>query len=349
MWQQPNLPDVRACLVAHRPSASADVGTCRHGGLETEDPSTAQTLPRRAALILALTWACSAGADVLVQGPGFVLSDGNVVNELESLPAAKERQTRADPRRLRQLVDDLYRRKAIVHAAEQADVTANAGVRNRLARARELELTRIMADRQREEAAEAVPDMTARAREIYKTEPESAAVPEKIHVRHILLRAGSDEERQNRRSEAQALLARLRDGQDFGELAREVSEDPGSAQKGGDLGYFTRGKMVKEFEDAAFALREPGDLSDPVETRFGLHILKLEGREPERQRSFEEVKDVIIGNLEREWVKQEVEAWRRAVVSPDRAEIDDAAIDAFIDRMREEKAPTPADAPSVTQ
>jgi peptidyl-prolyl cis-trans isomerase C len=96
--------------------------------------------------------------------------------------------------------------------------------------------------------------------------------------------------------------------------------------------------MVPAFEKAAFALEEPGDLSGIVETRFGLHILKLEERQPARRQTFEEVKDVMIGNLAREWVTQEVEAWRKDLQSPDKAEVDKAALDAFVERIVEETA-----------
>jgi len=77
--------------------------------------------------------------------------------------------------------------------------------------------------------------------------------------------------------EARELAERARSGEDFGELAREYSDDPGSAQKGGDLGYFHRGQMVKEFEEVAFGMK-PGEVSDPVLSRFGWHVIKVEDR-----------------------------------------------------------------------
>lgn len=77
--------------------------------------------------------------------------------------------------------------------------------------------------------------------------------------------------------EAEDLARRARAGEDFAELARDYSDDPGSARKGGDLGYFRRGQMVKEFEEVAFELK-PGEVSDPVLTRFGWHIIKVEDR-----------------------------------------------------------------------
>lgn len=110
------------------------------------------------------------------------------------------------------------------------------------------------------------------------TEEEMAAYYEEhkddfveVHARHILVRT---------EAEAQELKAKLDAGADFAELAKEYSLD-GSAQNGGDLGYFGKGRMVQPFEDAAFAL-EPGEISEPVQTQFGYHLIKVEDRiEPE--------------------------------------------------------------------
>jgi peptidyl-prolyl cis-trans isomerase D len=83
---------------------------------------------------------------------------------------------------------------------------------------------------------------------------------------------------------------------DFARLAKEYSKDPGSAQKGGDLGWFGRGMMVKPFEDAVFSMKE-GDTSGVVESDFGFHIIRVTGIEPAQTKSFDSVKDQIEGEL----------------------------------------------------
>jgi hypothetical protein len=101
-----------------------------------------------------------------------------------------------------------------------------------------------------------------------------------IRARHILLRAAADAspaQRDSVRRAADALRARAAAGEDFASLATQHSEDPGSASRGGDLDYFGRGRMVAQFEEAAFAL-QPGQISPVVESPFGYHIIKLEDR-----------------------------------------------------------------------
>ncbi len=99
--------------------------------------------------------------------------------------------------------------------------------------------------------------------------------------------------KQQARQKANGLLNNIRQGADFAELAREHSDDPGSAEKGGDVGWFGRRRMTKEFSDAAFAL-QPGEVSGVVETPFGFHIIKVEGKRIELPEDFEENKQRYI-------------------------------------------------------
>jgi peptidyl-prolyl cis-trans isomerase C len=111
-------------------------------------------------------------------------------------------------------------------------------------------------------------------------EAAKAQPPEpEVHARHILLPT---------EEEAKAALARIKAGEDFAKVATELSKDP--AGDGGDLGWFTKDRMVPEFADAAFKL-EPGQVSDPVKSQFGWHIIKVEGKRMKTFPPFEQVKD----------------------------------------------------------
>lgn len=127
---------------------------------------------------------------------------------------------------------------------------------------------------------------------------------EQRRVSHILIAAPQDAtpaERAKAKAKAEEILAQVRKQPDsFAKLAEENSQDPGSAAKGGDLGYFGRGAMVKPFEDAAFKLKE-NEISDIVQTDFGYHILKLTGIKPAETKPFEQVK----GELATEYQQQQ--------------------------------------------
>ena len=108
----------------------------------------------------------------------------------------------------------------------------------------------------------------------YETVKDSLPVqPERVHISHILIRP----EDQDALLKAREILTQARDGANFAQLAKKYSQDPGSAEQGGDLGYFGRGTMLPEFEQVAFAL-QPGAISDIVKTRLGYHIIRVEDR-----------------------------------------------------------------------
>ncbi|MCJ7453690.1 MAG: SurA N-terminal domain-containing protein [Steroidobacteraceae bacterium] len=111
--------------------------------------------------------------------------------------------------------------------------------------------------------------------------------PERRRARHMLIEAGADDAAA--RSKADEVLAKAKAGEDFGKLASEYSDDPGSKAQGGELGWATRQSFVQPFADALFAM-QVGEISDPVKTQFGYHVIQLEEVQPARQRSFDEVR-----------------------------------------------------------
>lgn len=129
----------------------------------------------------------------------------------------------------------------------------------------------------------------------YERNKASAVQPERLHLRHILLTLAPDapeadvKKAQNRLA---AAAAKIQKGEAFAAVAAQLSQDPGSASKGGDLGWIRQGETVPAFEQAAWAL-ENDRISEPVRTDFGLHLIKLETREAERTRSLDEMRTEI--------------------------------------------------------
>lgn len=138
------------------------------------------------------------------------------------------------------------------------------------------------------------------ARKYYEENKDKYKQREQVRASHILFKVGKDDPEEVKKEKLQkakdVLALAKKPKADFAALAKEHSEGP-TASKGGDLGAFSRGRMVKEFEEAAFAAK-PGNVIGPVETKFGYHVIKVFEKLPERQRSFDEVQESILTSLE---------------------------------------------------
>ena len=144
----------------------------------------------------------------------------------------------------------------------------------------------------------------------YDNNLESFKKPEQVRASHILIKVdpGAEEAKKaEARTKIESVQAKLKKGEDFGALAKEYSEGP-SGPKGGDLGFFGRGQMVKPFEEAAFSMK-PGQVSGMVETRFGYHLIMVAERTPESTLSYEEVKDRLEQYLKQQKVQEAIAAY----------------------------------------
>ena len=171
----------------------------------------------------------------------------------------------------------------VTQAADKKNLADNPDFKRRLAFLRSKLL---MGYELQQEAKTALTDEALK--QTYDEAVKSMSGQEEVHARHILVE-GEDE--------AKAILEQLKGGADFAKLAKEKSKDPGAAE-GGDLGYFTKDQMVPEFADVAFKMY-PGQLSNPVKTQFGWHVIKVEDKRIKQPPEFEKVKDQIEAYLAR--------------------------------------------------
>jgi len=151
------------------------------------------------------------------------------------------------------------------------------------------------------------------AKDFYNNNQDKISQPEMAHARHILIAAKETEpkaDKDRKRAKLVQIQKQLKGGADFAELAKQSSDCP-SKEKGGDLGFFPRGQMVKPFADAVFKMK-PGEISDIVETEFGYHLIKLEEKKPAKTVSFDEAKAKITAYLTQEKVTTSIEAFLAA-------------------------------------
>lgn len=170
----------------------------------------------------------------------------------------------------------------------------------------DLEYLELRAD----ELAAAVEPTEDELREYYEQEQARFSTEEERHARHILFTGDDAEQR------AEAALTRLNAGEDFAALAMELSDDPGTQEAGGDLGWVARGLLVGPFEDTLFDM-DVGSVAGPVETTFGYHLIKLEGLRPGETQPFEEVRDELAEEYRQQ--QSEDQFYNRATELAERA------------------------------
>lgn len=295
-----------------------------------------------AALLMMMTFCAAAGAQtgaaapspsavVVVDGPAGPLTGAELELMVADLvPPAQRRYFWANPDTVANFARSLYAQRLLAAEAQASGTAAKPEAQVYLKLLQE----RALAELQMRHSETAVlPDdkaLEAYARAEYKAKPERFRQPDEVQARHILLAVAADGSNDAAvKAQAEALLAELRGGADFAALARERSADKGSGARGGDLGRFSPGKMVPEFDEAVFALRKPGDLAGPVKTRFGYHVIELTERKPGEMRPF----DQVLPEL-REELRTTLKATERKRVfgaAQERAQVDPAAVKALID------------------
>src|SRR4051794_3287343 len=138
-------------------------------------------------------------------------------------------------------------------------------------------------------------------RKLYEDTVKDMKPEQEVHARHVLVET---------EDEAKKVATRVKGGEDFAKVAGEASKDPGSKSDGGDLGFFTKDRMVQPFAEAAFKL-EPGQISDPVKSQFGWHVIKVEEKRTKPVPSFEEMKEQVESYLGRKTQQDIIMALRQ--------------------------------------
>lgn len=298
--------------------------------------SWALPLVALSAMVPSIVWAEQAAPlfdlqTALIKGSDVTVTVADYRQALDALLPEQKRAIENDPEQGQQLLFEIYTERMLEREARRRGLDRQADVQARLAQAPRKILVNAIVEEER--AALPHPDFTALAEEYYLTHKQKYVQPERIQVAHILWSLKCDCEDSNgaKRAQAETVLKELRASADFAEFAKQYSDDKASAAKGGDLGqWFVRdGKLIKEFEDIAFALPAPGALSDVVKTEYGYHIIKLIAREPAGTQSFEQVKGQIVEELSKKYRSSAQKAFVGQYY-PTAEQFDRAAIDAVL-------------------
>lgn len=258
-------------------------------------------------LLLAVSPLVHSADRVVASVPGgATVTTDELRSELLRLTPQAQAQLLGRATEVMRVAQTLVVRSELARRAEAEGLQNDPKVAAALRAARE----RVLSEAAMARAEGAAPDRTALerlARNQYDAAPQKFDTPEQVRVRHILVSAKACEPQ----AKARELLAKAKQpGADFAALAQANSDDPASADRGGDLGFFARGRMAAAFEDAAFALKQPGELSEVVKTEFGYHVIRLEERKPAARQPFEAVRDSLVKSL----AESESRARRQAVV-----------------------------------
>jgi peptidyl-prolyl cis-trans isomerase C len=201
------------------------------------------------------------------------LAETEIGSELSNLPEATKRRV---------LIEFMIETQLLADAADSAKLGQGAEFDQRIRYWRRRALRDTYFD---SKIKAAVTD--AEARKFYDSQVAQIKPEEEIKTRHILVES---------EDQAKQIREKIAHGASFTQMAKEHSKDPGTKDEGGELGYFGRGQMVPQFEEAAFKLQK-GDLSEPVQTQFGWHLIQLDDRRERKPPEFDAVKDRLVAAM----------------------------------------------------
>ena len=210
-------------------------------------------------------------------------------------------------------LDELIKKELLYQEALKKGLDKDVEYRRKVEEYKKLTLIGLLLEKEIETKAK-VTDQDVK--DYYEKHKEELASVSQIRASHILVKT---------EEEAKKILERLKKGEDFAKIAKKSSIDPGSAKNGGDLGFFSSGQMVPEFEAAAARLKT-GEISEPVKTKFGYHIIKVTDKKMGTPVEFEKAKNVIFQRLSAEKQKEFFDSYIESLKKSYKVEIDKEAV-----------------------
>ncbi len=242
--------------------------------------------------------AADKGGDILAQVGPYRLTLKDFERQVQSLPPQFQMALIRNPRLKEEFLNRWINITLLAQEARERKLDQDPEIRARMEDIKNALLA------QKLMAMEMKGKIKVTDREIetyYNQHRREFSIPEAVKARHILIKVptgASKEVWEKARLKAESIRKRIERGEKFAKLAKEYSDDPGSKNRGGELGFFSKGRMVPEFESAAFSLK-PGELSNPIKTSFGYHIIQVEKRRKASMRPLSDVRFQIRRRLYR--------------------------------------------------
>jgi len=229
--------------------------------------------------------------DILAKTPsGITVTVADILSEVNKMPSNVRPEFFKRPENIQQVVNNLLVRRILAVQAKNEHLDQDRVIEAALAIARDRVMSDARLNKMDKENEPTEAAMLAYAQSFFNANLEKYETPAQTRASHILLENTDNSSFKL----AEDILVKIKSGSKFEELAKEYSKDQGSAQRGGDLGTFAAGRMVKPFEDALSKLTQPGEISPPIESQFGLHIIRLDERKPKVTPEFAQVKDKLL-------------------------------------------------------
>ncbi|MFZ5906427.1 MAG: peptidylprolyl isomerase [Nitrospirota bacterium] len=218
------------------------------------------------------------------------ITEADVDREIKNLPEFAQQLFEGSGGK-EKFLEELIKKEVLYQEAVKKGLDKDTEYRQKLDDFKKLTLISVLLEKEIEEKTK-VTDQEVK--EYYEKHKNDLATISKMRASHILVKS---------EDEAKKILARIKKGEDFAKIAEQISLDTGTAKNGGDLGYFSQGQMVPEFESAAIKLKV-GEISEPVKTRFGYHIIKVTDKETGKPIEFEKIKNTLAQRLAAEKQKE---------------------------------------------
>jgi peptidyl-prolyl cis-trans isomerase C len=211
------------------------------------------------------------------------ITQEDITRELKALPEQIQKMFEG-PGGMEKFVDEMVKKEMLYQEAKKKGLESSPEYKKKVADFQKLTLISVLLEKEIEDKAK-VSDKEVK--DYYETHKSEFAANTQVRASHILVKT---------EDEANKIYDELKHGADFAKLAREKSLDTGSAKNGGDLGFFSRNQMVPEFEKVAFTLKK-GEISKPVKTQYGYHIIKVTDRKEGAALEFDKIKDLLAQKL----------------------------------------------------